>query len=40
LRISDAGGRRDLLPIGPPDDLQFIIGLLLAARLLADAGQD
>ena len=29
LRISDAGGRRDLLPIGPPDDLQFALAIHL-----------
>src|SRR6202035_3094383 len=27
LWISDAGGRRDLLPIGPPDDLQFALAI-------------
>jgi len=31
LRISDAGGRRDLLRIGPPDDLQFALAIHLAA---------
>jgi len=28
-RISDAGGRRDLLRIGPPDDLQFALAIHL-----------
>src|SRR6202030_3653626 len=34
LRISDADDRRDLLPIGPPDDLQFALAIF-ALRLLA-----
>src|SRR5690349_7847694 len=29
LRISDAGGRRDLLRLGPPDDLQFALAIHL-----------
>ena len=41
LRISDAGGRRDLLPIGPPDDLQFALAIHLGRIwLVRRSGQD
>jgi hypothetical protein len=41
LRISDAGGRRDLLPIGPPDDLQFALAIHLGrVWLVRRSGQD
>ena len=41
LRISDAGGRRDLLRIGPPDDLQFALAIHLGRIwLVRRSGQD
>jgi hypothetical protein len=41
LRISDAGGRRDLLRIDPPDDLQFALAIHLGRIwLVRRSGQD
>ena len=41
LRISDAGCRRDLLRIGPPDDLQFALAIHLGRIwLVRRSGQD
>src|SRR5580693_2067711 len=41
LRISDAGGRRDRLRIGPPDDLQFTLAIHLGRIwLVRRSGQD
>src|SRR6202040_2734771 len=41
LRISDPGGRRDLLRIGPPDDLQFALAIHLGRIwLVRRSGQD
>src|SRR5580700_7150593 len=41
LRISDAGGRRDRLRIGPPDDLQFALAIHLGRIwLVRRSGQD
>jgi hypothetical protein len=41
LRISDAGCRRDLLRIGPPDDLQFALAIHLdRIWLVRRSGQD
>src|ERR1700730_12763327 len=40
-RISDAGGRRDLLRIGPPDDLRFALAIHLGRIwLVRRSGQD
>src|SRR6202048_4634889 len=40
-RISAAGGRRDLLRIGPPDDLQFALAIHLGRIwLVRRSGQD
>src|ERR1700749_1661684 len=41
LRISDTGRRRDLLRIGPPDDLQFALAIHLdRIWLVRRSGQD
>ena len=41
LRISDTGSRRDLLRIGPPDDLQFALAIHLdRIWLVRRSGQD
>ena len=36
LRISDAGSRRDLLRISPPDDLQFALAIHLGRQHALD----